>query len=82
MPLSGDQVNGIDPDETEEPPFRNSVQADGDKSPPQHMAMFNKQIAIAVDRMDNVLKEDGLAQKSSRWLRLLNQRCDRSLISC
>jgi hypothetical protein len=44
------------------------------------MAMFSKQIAIAVDRMDNVLKEDGLAQKSSRWLRLLNQRCDRLMI--
>jgi hypothetical protein len=44
------------------------------------MARFNRQIAIAVDRMDNVLKEDGLAQKSRRWLRLLNQRCDRSLI--
>jgi hypothetical protein len=82
MPLSGDQAKGIGPDEWEEPPFRNSVQTDGDKSPPQQMARFNKQIAIAVDRMDNVLKEDGLAQKSSRWLRLLNQRCDRSLISC
>jgi hypothetical protein len=69
MPLSGDQAKGIGPDEWEEPPFRNSVQTEGDKSPPQQMARFNRQIAIAVDRMDNVLKEDGLAQKSSRWLR-------------
>jgi hypothetical protein len=44
------------------------------------MARFNKQIATAVDRMDNVLKEDGLAQESSRWLRPLSQHCDRLLI--